>query len=71
MLLVTGGAGFIGSNFLHYIKRYTDEEVLVIDNLTYSANESYIPKTNQFKFYGNNGDSVSFSGYVHYGIKRS
>ena len=50
MLLVTGGAGFIGSNFLHYIKRYTDEEVLVIDNLTYAANESYVPKTNQFKF---------------------
>ena len=27
--------------------------------------------TNQFKIYGGNGDSVSFSGYVHYGIKRS
>ena len=40
MIIVTGGAGFIGSNFLHYLTRVTDEEVVVLDNITYAANES-------------------------------
>ena len=29
MLLVTGGAGFIASNFLHYLLTVTDEEIVV------------------------------------------
>lgn len=37
-LLVTGGAGFIGSNFVHYVLEHTDDSVTVIDNLTYAAN---------------------------------
>jgi len=38
MLLVTGGAGFIGSNFVHqYIRNY-DKPVIVLDKLTYAAN---------------------------------
>ena len=45
MLLVTGGAGFIGSGFLHYLQKVTEDEVVVIDNLTYAGNEEYIPKT--------------------------
>lgn len=47
---VTGGAGFIGSNFLHYLKKVTDEEVIVIDNLTYAADEKYIPKHYTFEW---------------------
>ena len=43
MLLVTGGAGFIGSNFLHYLLNVTDEEVVVVDSLTYAANKEYVP----------------------------
>tara|TARA_B100000700_G_scaffold98174_1_gene110525 strand:- start:1186 stop:2109 length:924 start_codon:yes stop_codon:yes gene_type:complete len=43
MILVTGGAGFIGSNFLHYLHKVTDDEVIVLDSLTYAANEKYIP----------------------------
>ena len=43
MLLVTGGAGFIGSGFLHYLERVTEEEVVVLDSLTYAGNEEYIP----------------------------
>lgn len=50
MLLVTGGAGFIGSNFLHYLKDNTDEEVLVVDNLTYAADLRFAPDDPQFKF---------------------
>ncbi|MGO0122936.1 dTDP-glucose 4,6-dehydratase [Desulfothermobacter acidiphilus] len=38
-LLVTGGAGFIGSNFVRYIlQKYPDWEVLNLDKLTYAGN---------------------------------
>ena len=37
-LLVTGGAGFIGSNFVHHVIEYTDDHVTVLDKLTYAGN---------------------------------
>jgi dTDP-glucose 4,6-dehydratase len=38
-LVVTGGAGFIGSNFVRYIlRKYPDYHVLVYDKLTYAGN---------------------------------
>jgi len=37
-LLVTGGAGFIGSNFVHYLINHTDHHVTVLDKLTYAGN---------------------------------
>lgn len=38
-LLVTGGAGFIGSNFIHYIlKKYPEYTVVNLDQLTYAGN---------------------------------
>ena len=38
-LLVTGGAGFIGSNFVHYwLDRYPDDHVVAYDLLTYAGN---------------------------------
>jgi len=48
MILVTGGAGFIGSNFLHLLQKVTDEEIVVLDSLTYAANEQYIPPSCKF-----------------------
>jgi dTDP-glucose 4,6-dehydratase len=36
-LLVTGGAGFIGSNFVHYVVENTDAHVTVLDKLTYAS----------------------------------
>ncbi|RJS45392.1 dTDP-glucose 4,6-dehydratase [Nocardioides cavernaquae] len=36
-ILVTGGAGFIGSNFVHHLVRSTDYTVTVVDKLTYAA----------------------------------
>lgn len=37
--LVTGGAGFIGSNFIHYMfKKYEDIKILNLDKLTYAGN---------------------------------
>jgi dTDP-glucose 4,6-dehydratase len=39
-LLVTGGAGFIGANFVHYwMENYQDDEVVVLDALTYAGNK--------------------------------
>lgn len=37
-ILITGGAGFIGSNFVHYIlRKYPDYQVTVLDKLTYAG----------------------------------
>lgn len=36
--LVTGGAGFIGSNFVHYTLAHSDHHVTVLDSLTYAGN---------------------------------
>jgi dTDP-glucose 4,6-dehydratase len=36
-ILVTGGAGFIGSNFVHHLVEHTDARVTVLDKLTYAA----------------------------------
>ncbi len=39
-ILVTGGAGFIGSNFVHYVYRERpDWQITVLDALTYAGNE--------------------------------
>jgi dTDP-glucose 4,6-dehydratase len=37
-ILVTGGAGFIGSNFVHHLVEHTDHTVTVLDKLTYAGN---------------------------------
>jgi len=36
--LVTGGAGFIGSNFVRHVLAHTDNRVVVLDKLTYAGN---------------------------------
>jgi len=39
-LLVTGGAGFIGSNFVHYCIEETDHNVITLDALTYAGDKN-------------------------------
>lgn len=38
-IIVTGGAGFIGSNFVHHmVNKYPDYEIINLDLLTYAGN---------------------------------
>ncbi len=44
-ILVTGGAGFIGSNFIHWVrKKHPDYRILVLDTLTYAASVDNLPQ---------------------------
>jgi dTDP-glucose 4,6-dehydratase len=38
-MLITGGAGFIGTNFVHYIHENYDYDIVVLDKLTYAGNK--------------------------------
>ena len=41
-ILITGAAGFIGSNFAHLIKRKTTDQIIALDALTYAGNRENI-----------------------------
>ena len=44
-ILITGGAGFIGSNFVkHLLNKYKDYRVVVLDALTYAGNLDNFPQ---------------------------
>ncbi|WP_278402423.1 dTDP-glucose 4,6-dehydratase [Megamonas rupellensis] len=53
-ILVTGGAGFIGSNFVYYeLDNYSNDEVICLDKLTYAGNLETLEvamKNPKFKF---------------------
>lgn len=53
-ILVTGGAGFIGSNFVYYeLNNYPNDEVICLDKLTYAGNLETLEiamKNPKFKF---------------------
>jgi len=57
-LLVTGGAGFIGANFVHYwLEKYPEAKVVVLDALTYAGNMANLvsveSNSNYTFFHGN------------------
>ncbi len=62
---ITGGAGFIGSNYVRYILNNTDDEVTVFDALTYAGNLSTmrdVETNSRYKFVkGNICDSAAVS----------
>ena len=41
-IVVTGGAGFIGSNLLHTLVKSYDYEIICLDSLTYASNYNNI-----------------------------
>lgn len=53
-ILVTGGAGFIGTNFVYYwLRRYPEDHIIVLDALTYAGNKENLleaQKKPKFKF---------------------
>jgi dTDP-glucose 4,6-dehydratase len=58
-LLITGGAGFIGSNFINYLHRnYPDYKILLLDALTYAGNldniSSDLKGNSHFRFFHGN-----------------
>jgi dTDP-glucose 4,6-dehydratase len=48
-LLVTGGAGFIGSNFVHYLVDHTDADITILDKLTYAATREAVEDLDRVK----------------------
>lgn len=55
-LLVTGGAGFIGSNFVHHVIEHTDDHVTVLDKLTYAGNRASLDGLPEDRFRFVQGD---------------
>lgn len=74
-ILVTGGAGFIGSNFINYILEHRDDYNIVnLDKLTYAGNlENLVPSENKENYHFVRGDICNFElvNYLfeHYKIK--
>ncbi|MEG2541004.1 MAG: GDP-mannose 4,6-dehydratase, partial [Clostridia bacterium] len=54
-ILVTGGAGFIGSNFIYYmLNKYPTYDIVCLDKLTYAGNISTLENAlanEKFKFF--------------------
>ncbi len=57
-ILVTGGAGFIGSNFVHLmLEKYDDVNIVVYDKLTYAGNlDNLIPVAGNPRYHFQKGD---------------
>lgn len=57
-MLVTGGAGFIGSNFIYYqLKKHPQDEIICLDKLTYAGNMETLQKATDYSnFYFVRGD---------------
>jgi len=67
-ILITGGAGFIGSNFAHYcFEKYPDYQIFVLDKLTYAGNldnlSSLMPKDRFHFVEGDIGDKKFINNF--------
>jgi dTDP-glucose 4,6-dehydratase len=51
-ILITGGAGFIGSHLVKYfVRKYTNYNVINVDKLTYASNVDFLNEISSFKNY--------------------
>lgn len=61
-VLVTGGAGFIGSNFInHYVKAHPEEKIINLDKLTYAGNLGNIAVAEEKNYQFVQGDICDMS----------
>lgn len=47
--IVTGGCGFIGSNFVNYLSTIVDDEIIVIDNFTYAGDVLFLNESDKIR----------------------
>ncbi len=66
-ILVTGGCGFIGSNFIRYVLNHSDYEVVNLDKLTYAGNLKNlvdIQENRRYRFYRGDICNYEFVSYI-------
>ena len=68
-ILVTGGCGFIGSNFVNYIcKKYKNYKIINLDNLYYCASidniDTEVKSSNNYKFIKGNINDFNLVKYI-------
>ena len=68
-ILVTGGAGFIGSNFLQHLKIVTDEEIVCVDKLTYAGKRNNVPSKAKLYVADIAGEDAIKTIFEHHDIK--
>ena len=68
-ILVTGGAGFIGSNFLQHLKIVTDEEIVCVDKLTYAGKRNNVPSKAKLYVADIAGEDAIETIFEHHDIK--
>lgn len=64
-ILVTGGCGFIGSNFVHHLLQHTDYQVVNIDKLTYAGNQASLAGTENITTYNFEKVDICDAGEIH------
>lgn len=69
-LLVTGGAGFIGSNFIHYwLKNHPADQIINFDKLTYAGNLENLASVKNSQNYTFTKGDIANAHEVRYAIK--
>lgn len=62
-ILVTGGAGFIGSNFIHHMMKYSDSVILNYDKLTYAGNLNNLKDINSNRYSFKQADICDYQSF--------
>lgn len=70
-LLVTGGAGFIGSNFIKYHLANSDDNIILVDKLTYAGNTDNFQESDRLQFIQEdicrlNGNNLDVDGIINF-----